>query len=76
MAYNNGGEGITRRGFMLNQEEIQTIRETVPLLKDKGQTITSTFYKRLFEQHPELKNIFNQTNQKEDYNLLHWRWQC
>src|SRR5699024_8634635 len=64
MAYNNGGEGITRRGFMLNQEEIQTIRETVPLLKDKGQTITSTFYKRLFEQHPELKNIFNQTNQK------------
>ena len=40
MAYNNGGEGITRRGFMLNQEEIKTIRETVPLLKDKGQTIT------------------------------------
>lgn len=25
---------------MLNQEEIKTIRETVPLLKDKGQTIT------------------------------------
>lgn len=49
---------------MLTQEEIQIIRETVPLLKDKGQTITSTFYKRLFEQHPELKNVFNQTNQK------------
>ena len=49
---------------MLNQEEIKTIRETVPLLKDKGQTITSTFYKRLFEQHPELKHMFNQTNQK------------
>lgn len=49
---------------MLTQEEVQIIRETVPLLKDKGQTITSTFYKRLFEQHPELKNVFNQTNQK------------
>ena len=49
---------------MLTQEEIQTIKETVPLLKDKGQTITSIFYKRLFEQHPELKNVFNQTNQK------------
>jgi len=34
---------------MLTQEEVQIIRETVPLLKDKGQTITSTFYKRLFE---------------------------
>lgn len=49
---------------MLTQEEVQTIKETVPLLKDKGQTITSIFYKRLFEQHPELKNVFNQTNQK------------
>lgn len=49
---------------MLTQTELQTIKETVPLLKDKGQTITSIFYKRLFEQHPELKNVFNQTNQK------------
>jgi len=50
---------------MLTQEEIQTIKETVPLLKEKGETITSLFYKRLFEQHPEMKNIFNQTNQKK-----------
>ena len=56
---------------MLNQEEIKTIRETVPLLKDKGQTITSTFYKRLFEQHLELRICLNRPIKKEDYNLLH-----
>ncbi|MGS0657843.1 globin domain-containing protein, partial [Staphylococcus arlettae] len=50
---------------MLTQKEISTIKDTVPLLKEEGQTITSKFYKRLFETHPELKNIFNQTNQKK-----------
>lgn len=50
---------------MLTEKEIQTIRETVPLLKEHGQTITSKFYNRLFIEHPELKNIFNQTNQKK-----------
>lgn len=49
---------------MLSETEIQTIKETVPLLKEKGQDITAIFYKRLFEEHPELKNVFNQTNQK------------
>lgn len=50
---------------MLTNQEINTIKETVPLLKEEGQNITSLFYKRLFEEHPELKNIFNQTNQKK-----------
>lgn len=50
---------------MLSETEIQTIRETVPLLKEKGQDITAIFYKRLFEEHPELKNVFNQTNQNK-----------
>ncbi len=50
---------------MLTNEEIKIIKETVPLLKDEGQNITSIFYKRLFEEHPELKNVFNQTNQKK-----------
>lgn len=49
---------------MLSETEIQTIRETIPLLKEKGQDITAIFYKRLFEEHSELKNVFNQTNQK------------
>ena len=50
---------------MLTQKEISIIKDTVPLLQEEGQTITSKFYNRLFETHPELKNIFNQTNQKK-----------
>ena len=69
MLDNNGNKELNRRGQMLSETEIQTIRETVPLLKEKGQDITAIFYKRLFEEHPELKNVFNQTNQKKGYNL-------
>ena len=37
----------------------------MPVLQDKGVEITSHFYKRMFKQHPELKNMFNQTNQQK-----------
>ncbi|MCK1976468.1 globin domain-containing protein [Jeotgalicoccus huakuii] len=50
---------------MLNQEEIQTIHSTVPLLQDKGVEITTKFYKRMFENHPELRDMFNQPNHKQ-----------
>ena len=47
------------------------IKETVPVLQEKGTEITSYFYNRMFNQHPELKNMFNQTNQQKDFNQLH-----
>lgn len=34
---------LNRRGQMLSETEIQTIKETVPLLKEKGQDITAIF---------------------------------
>lgn len=49
---------------MLTEKEKAIIKETVPVLQDKGTEITSFFYKRMFNEHPELKNMFNQTNQK------------
>jgi len=49
---------------MLSQETIDTVKSTTTLLAENGETITKYFYKRLFELHPELKNIFNQVNQK------------
>lgn len=52
---------------MLTQEEKQIILETVPVLKEKGTEITSKFYNRMFTQHPELRNMFNQTNQKKGF---------
>lgn len=50
---------------MVNKEEIEIIHSTVPILQDKGVEITSKFYKRMFENHPELRNMFNQPNHKQ-----------
>lgn len=52
-------------GLMLSQQTIQTIKATVPVLEQHGVEITTQFYKRLFEHHPELLNIFNHANQKK-----------
>lgn len=52
---------------MVNKEEIEIINSTVPILQEKGVEITSLFYKRLFEQHPELRDVFNQPNQKQGF---------
>ncbi|HCY9603698.1 TPA: nitric oxide dioxygenase [Staphylococcus aureus] len=49
---------------MLTEQEKDIIKQTVPLLKEKGTEITSIFYPKMFKAHPELLNMFNQTNQK------------
>ncbi len=50
---------------MLQQKTIDIIKSTVPVLEVHGLAITSTFYKNMFEAHPELLNIFNHTNQNK-----------
>ena len=40
------------------------IDASVPVLREYGVAISTCFYARLFEAHPELKNIFNMANQK------------
>lgn len=50
---------------MLKQETVQIIKATVPVLEVHGVEITKTFYKNMFEKHPELLNIFNHTNQEK-----------
>ena len=50
---------------MLSQQTIETVESTIPLLAEHGQTITENFYKKLFEAHPELKNVFNLNNQQD-----------
>ena len=50
---------------MLDQQTIDLIKATVPALEVHGTTITKTFYKNMFNDHPELLNIFNKTNQKQ-----------
>src|SRR5690606_20444813 len=36
-----------------------------PVLREHGLTITGTFYKNMFEEHPELRNLFNMGNQAQ-----------
>ena len=50
---------------MLNQTTIDIIKSTVPVLEQHGKDITTRFYQLLFSSHPELKNVFNQSNQRQ-----------
>ncbi|SDM47890.1 NO-inducible flavohemoprotein [Sediminibacillus halophilus] len=50
---------------MLSQKTIEIVKSTVPVLEEHGTTITTCFYQQLFENHPELLNIFNHANQKK-----------
>lgn len=50
---------------MLDTKTIETIQSTVPVLEKYGETITTRFYELLFQNHPELYNIFNVIHQKK-----------
>lgn len=49
---------------MLTEKEKDIIKSTVPVLEEYGSEITKTFYQNMFQAHPELLNMFNQTNQE------------
>lgn len=49
----------------LSRETKDIILATVPVLEEHGVAITTVFYKRMFEAHPELLNIFNEANQAQ-----------
>lgn len=48
---------------MLDQNTIDTVKATRYILAEAGPALTEHFYKRLFSHNPELKHIFNLTNQ-------------
>ncbi|WP_144549702.1 NO-inducible flavohemoprotein [Bacillus sp. X1(2014)] len=47
----------------LDPKKLEVIKVTLPVVKEHGEAITKQFYKRMFKEHPELLNIFNQTHQ-------------
>ncbi|MEK6202850.1 MAG: FAD-binding oxidoreductase [Psychrobacter sp.] len=49
---------------MASPKTLEIVKATVPILEEHGTTITTVFYKNMFEEHPELLDIFNETNQK------------
>ncbi|MGF1754983.1 NO-inducible flavohemoprotein [Vibrio makurazakiensis] len=48
---------------MLNNQHIDIIKSTIPLLESAGPELTVYFYQRMFSHNPELKDIFNMTHQ-------------
>lgn len=48
---------------MLDQNTIDIIKSTVPVLKEHGLAITTHFYKRMFENNPEVQPFFNMDKQ-------------
>lgn len=50
---------------MLTQKTKDIVKATAPVLAAHGYTIIQRFYRRLFEAHPELKNVFNMAHQEQ-----------
>lgn len=50
---------------MASLKTIEIVKSTAPVLQVHGESITTEFYKLLFENHPELKDVFNMTHQKK-----------
>ncbi|SEF13109.1 nitric oxide dioxygenase [Burkholderia sp. WP9] len=50
---------------MLTQKTKDIVKATAPVLAEHGYDIVKCFYKRLFEAHPELKNVFNMAHQEQ-----------
>lgn len=48
---------------MISSASRPYIDASVPVLREHGVAITTTFYRSMFEAHPELKNLFNMGNQ-------------
>src|SRR5690606_16291528 len=49
---------------MASPKTLEIVKATVPVLEEHGTAITTVFYKNMFNQHPELLAIFNESNQK------------
>lgn len=50
--------------YALTQQQKEIVRSTAPVLEKHGLTIATHFYKRMLNNHPELKNIFNVAHQE------------
>ncbi len=47
----------------MTQEQIQIIKDCVPILQKNGEDLTKEFYKVMFNDYPEVKPMFNMEKQ-------------
>ncbi len=50
---------------MLDQNTIDIVKSTAPILQQHGETLTRHFYQRMFSHNPEVRPFFNPANQAE-----------
>ncbi|MHC5350166.1 NO-inducible flavohemoprotein [Metapseudomonas furukawaii] len=48
---------------MITEQQIQLVKETAPLLKQAGETLTQHFYGIMLNEYPQVRPLFNQANQ-------------
>lgn len=48
---------------MLTQQEIKTVKDSVPFLREHGKALAAAFYQNMFANNPEVKKFFNMDNQ-------------
>lgn len=51
----------------MTPEQIAVIAQTLPFLEQYGESITKAFYRNMLAAHPELKSVFNMTNQQNGH---------
>ena len=54
---------------MASQKTMDIVKSTAPVLQVHGEKITEVFYNLLFQNHPELRDVFNMTHQKKGSQL-------
>jgi nitric oxide dioxygenase len=54
-----------RSSTMLTQKTKDIVKATAPVLAQHGYDIIKCFYTKLFDAHPELKNVFNMAHQEQ-----------
>ncbi|KAG7125919.1 Flavohemoprotein like [Verticillium longisporum] len=54
----------TTPNMAMTEAQTAIVKSTAPILKEHGTTITTVFYKSMLGAHPELRNVFNLSNQR------------
>ncbi|WP_330990884.1 NO-inducible flavohemoprotein [Burkholderia vietnamiensis] len=54
-----------RSSTMLTQKTRDIVKATAPVLAQHGYDIITCFYRKLFDAHPELRNVFNMAHQEQ-----------
>lgn len=52
-----------RQIYPMTPQHIELVKATVPVLRESGVALTTYFYNRMLNNHPELKNTFNMDHQ-------------